>query len=482
MRLVSRAPRTGSRPFTRRAGLGLGLGATAAGGAVLAACSSPSGGAPATGRAATTLEFWGGPSPAARQDQVNSWNAAHPEAQVHFSAVAAVGQGAAAQRTLAAALAANTAPHALDFDRFQVATYANWRAFRPLDDLLARDRIDVARFAPLAMQEAQGVDGRLYGLPSSLDLRLLYWNKERFAAAGLDPERPPATWDDLADAAVRASRSDGAGAPDRLGLDVGGGQTSLHLFAWQNGGGFQSPDGKTATLPLAPNGEALQWMVDLVRAQGGWEALDRQHRRWPGEDGPGHPFLTGELALQYQLPGWAGNILARYRPETAFGVAPPPRRRPADDDLTWSGGYSYVLNRDRPDAAATWAFLSWLLSEAGCRVALDGERERVRAAGGEFLPGLTGQPALDAAFLERYRTGRPALDAVPELALRLLARSRVRERSIAAFDLWEGVIGAQTDALTGQAEPQPALEQHNARVQRALDQAWVFTPGRDGGR
>jgi multiple sugar transport system substrate-binding protein len=474
MRQVNRTPSTESRPFTRRASLGLG--ATAAGAVVLAACDPPgTSGAPAARRAGATLEFWGGPSAAARQDQVARWNEANPRVQVRFRTVPGVGQGAEALRMLVAAVAAHTTPHLLDFDRFQVPACANWRVFRTLDDLLKRDRYDLARLAPVAVEEATGLDGRLYGLPSSVDNRLLFWNKTRFADAGLHPDAPP-SWDALGEIAPRLAAGDGTGNLDRFGLDPGGGQATLHLFAWQNGGGFQSADGKSATLPLAPNVAALQWMIELVHAQGGWAALHRRRERWSREDGAGHPFLTGELAMQYQLPNWAGDTVARYRPTMDFGVAAPPPRRAGGPALTWSGGYSYVMSRDTTDVDASWELLRWLVDEPAWLTAFDGERARAQAVGGIYLPGMTGQPALDARLLERYRTGHPALDAVPEVALRLMVQSRVRERSIAAADLWDGVIRAQSEAFFGEDAPQPALERHNVLAQRALDQAWIFGP------
>ncbi|MDQ3701574.1 MAG: extracellular solute-binding protein, partial [Chloroflexota bacterium] len=442
--------------------------------AAVAACTWPAGKGSHTGgpgsRVPVALEFWGGPNGEQRQDQVATWNTAHPEAQVTFRAVPAVGQGTRALRTFAAAVAGQTAPHVLDFDRFQVATYVNWQVFRPLDGYLSRDRAELERFLPVALDEAYSFDKRLYGLPSSVDNRLLYWNKAHFAEAGLDPETPPATWEALKAYALQLGRQ------DRLGFHPEQGQASLHLFAWQNGGGFQAPDGKTATLGLARNTEALQWMADLVDELGGWPALQALRERWTSRPEGQHPFLTGELAMELQLPNWAGDTLGRYGPQTAFGVAAPPVRRAGDPPLTWSGGYSYVMSRETKDGDAAWELVKWLVGEEAYGVAYDGELARARTMGGMYRPGLTGQPALDDKMLARYQTGLPAVDAVADVARRLLPRTRVRERSIAAADLWDGVLRAQGEALSGQSDPQRALESNNALVQRALDQAWVFAP------
>lgn len=40
-------------------------------------------------------------------------------------------------------------------------------------------------------------DGKMYGVPTNNETMAFIWNKQLFADAGLDPESPPATWDDV---------------------------------------------------------------------------------------------------------------------------------------------------------------------------------------------------------------------------------------------------------------------------------------------
>ena len=40
-------------------------------------------------------------------------------------------------------------------------------------------------------------DGKVYGVPTNNETMALIWNAQIFRDAGLDPEQPPATWDDL---------------------------------------------------------------------------------------------------------------------------------------------------------------------------------------------------------------------------------------------------------------------------------------------
>ena len=153
--------------------------------------------------------------------------------------------------------------------------------------------------------------------------------------------------------------------------------------------------------------------------------------------------------MQYQVDGWAGDVVARHRPDFRFGVAPLPVRRDGDPPLTWSGGSSYVIGREAKNADAAWDLLKWLVSEAGWTAACEGAVARAKAQGGLFVPGMTGQPALDRRLAARYQTGHPALDAVPQQAAALMEHSRFRELSVAAADLWDGATRAHTEALSG---------------------------------
>ena len=51
-------------------------------------------------------------------------------------------------------------------------------------------------FWPGAMKSVTW-DGKTYGVPTNNETMALIWNAGLFEEAGLDPEKPPATWDDL---------------------------------------------------------------------------------------------------------------------------------------------------------------------------------------------------------------------------------------------------------------------------------------------
>ncbi|MDQ3700970.1 MAG: extracellular solute-binding protein [Chloroflexota bacterium] len=449
----------------------------------LAACGAP--GAPGAGQGGqsvaldkkvASIELWGSPTDDGRKDQVTAWNAKYPNLKLTFGTQHnTTTQGEASFAPIIAAAAAGVPPTVVDFDRFQVAALALKRLWMPLDDFIKRDKYDMNRFAPLVVPEAKGVDGKWYAMIRSADDRLLYWNKELFQEVGLDPEKPPTTWDELKQFALRLNkRGAGAGGFDRVGFHTEFGQSHYHIFGWQNGGSFQAADGKKATLPDGKNQEALQWMTDFMKDAGGWGPLEDFRKSW-GTNAQ-DAFLANQVAMVYQTNGSTPGNVARFRPDMNFGVAAPPVKKAGDKPLTWSGGHSYCISTGAKDADVGWELCKWLIGEEGITALYDGNLARARATGGAYVPPMTGQPELDKSMFAKYKTGNAAVDKVPDFAVSLMQYSRVREPSIASQALWDGVKASQTQAISQAKSAKQALDDNQILVQTALDQAWGSAP------
>jgi hypothetical protein len=130
---------TGTFPLTRRAHLAAG--GLAAGALTLAACGPQApaagggdeAGAPLEKRKPVKLDFWGDPASDERKDQINAWNQKYPNLQVTFGTAKTTGQGVDAVAAITAAAAAGTPPHVVDFDRFQVNSFAARKVFQSPD-------------------------------------------------------------------------------------------------------------------------------------------------------------------------------------------------------------------------------------------------------------------------------------------------------------------------------------------------------------
>jgi len=94
-------------------------------------------------------------------------------------------------------------------------------AIVPFDDFAQSqaDKSWIKSFFPAFMENSQ-TGGKTWGIPFQRSTIVLYWNKEAFKAAGLDPEKAPATWAEELDFAEKLTRRDGAGNTTQWGMQI----------------------------------------------------------------------------------------------------------------------------------------------------------------------------------------------------------------------------------------------------------------------
>ena len=95
-------------------------------------------------------------------------------------------------------------------------------AIIPFDDILktAEDRAWLKSFFPAFMENSQ-TGGKTWGIPFQRSTIVLYWNKEMFKEAGLDPEpRRPRTWTEMLDYAQKLTKRDAGGKVTQWGVQI----------------------------------------------------------------------------------------------------------------------------------------------------------------------------------------------------------------------------------------------------------------------
>ncbi|MER6072862.1 extracellular solute-binding protein [Streptomyces sp. NPDC001817] len=113
------------------------------------------------------------------------------------------------------------------------------------------------------LRDIYTVDGRVYGIPRTGYSMGLIYNRKLFQKAGLDPDKPPTTWDEVrADARKIAALGNGTvGYADYSAQNQGGWHFTAELYS--QGGDVVSPDGKKAAVD-SPEGHAvLQNLHDM---------------------------------------------------------------------------------------------------------------------------------------------------------------------------------------------------------------------------
>lgn len=242
-------------------------------------------------------------------------------------------------------------------------TMASTQMAIPLDDFIAADGAEgkayIEDFLPGFMEDSY-VDGKIYSIPFQRSTMIMFYNKDAFIEAGLDPEAPPATWEELAEYGQKLTKKDANGNVERYGVGIalnsGSAQWAFTGFALQNsknGENLMTEDGKKALFDTPENVEALQFWCDL---QNKYQCMQPGIVQWT--DLPAQ-FLAGEVAIIYHTTGNLANISqnANFNFGTAFLAAGKRQGAPT------GGGNFYIsrgISEERQKAA--WDFIKFATS------------------------------------------------------------------------------------------------------------------------
>ncbi|TDG10811.1 sugar ABC transporter substrate-binding protein [Paraburkholderia guartelaensis] len=117
----------------------------------------------------------------------------HPDVHVQ---IRKVGFAALNDETMRAVMSGNM-PDVVPIDNPNTAMFASKNALLDLDPYLAKSKvIDAKQIFPGPLKNATW-NGKVYAIPRGTNTLALYYNKDMFKAAGLDPEHAPQTWDEL---------------------------------------------------------------------------------------------------------------------------------------------------------------------------------------------------------------------------------------------------------------------------------------------
>lgn len=191
--------------------------------------------------------------------------------------------------------------------------------------------------------ESCTLNGTIYGIPWVAGTRALFYNKELFEKAGLDPEKPPVTWEELLSYATRIHRP----KEGRYGFGLNTGERYI-LFkkfmplAWGNGGRILTDDMGRSAFFSQENLDALDFYCSLKP----YSLVEKQ-------DVLDMTFKQGKLGMMIS-GGWNLRTIPADAPELKYGVALIPKPR-ADHGLHASFAGSEILvtfanSKHKPEA------------------------------------------------------------------------------------------------------------------------------------
>ncbi len=252
------------------------------------------------------------------------------------------------QQKLPASIATNTAPDFVLFGVENIAPYVSNGSLEDISDFWDAAGVEQTNFLTNVL-DLSYVDGKLYGTPMQYNVSYLYWNKDLFKAAGLDPDTPPATLDELADYAVKLTDE----SKNQYGLALPTDATYMQ-FLWANGGDADDPVTNTNLLNSEENLKTLEWLQDLTVNK------KVSPMNITGSDAD-TMLQAGQIAMYMSGP-WQINGLREQN--INFGIAPCVAG--SAGAFSPAGGCSYVIPKGIDDTKkeAVYKFMKYWLSDA----------------------------------------------------------------------------------------------------------------------
>ncbi|GGD78483.1 extracellular solute-binding protein [Paenibacillus nasutitermitis] len=219
---------------------------------------------------------------------------------------------------------------------------------------------DKDQFIPSSMQ-AGTIDGKVYGLPGSMYVTGLFWNKKMFKEAGLDPDTPPANWDELVSFGKKLTNP----AKKQYGLTLLGMEWAdwwFEYYVWQAGGDLTHlQDDGTVQLAFTeePSVTALQFYKDLK-----WKNKIVQNNVLQSYQDNMNDVYQGRAAMSNGASGGFGDYAGNGLDLNEIGFAPYPVG-PSGKGPGQIGGAYWIINpktsKEKQDAA--WKYITYLNSK-----------------------------------------------------------------------------------------------------------------------
>ncbi|MBI5092000.1 MAG: extracellular solute-binding protein [Candidatus Hydrogenedentes bacterium] len=310
-------------------------------------------------------------------------------------------------------------------------------------------------------------NGELYGIPESTNPHVLAYNRKIFREAGLDPDKPPATWDEWLDVTRRLTQHDSDGHITRMGT-VFNVRDELSFYITQLGGKVFSEDGGRCQLDTPEGLQALTFLKALYDAQGGRQACDQFGATQIAND-QNNPFGLGKVAMSVE-DDWIIFRIMRFNPDIELGIAPvpAPAGHPPVTVSPTSPIYMIPVNARHPKEG--WDFIRFVNSPEGCLIMAGAMDVQAREKGRAYMyPGLRPNRKVLAALSAKYSPQDPLLrqcyDNV-KLIMEGLVPPPISPVSALLRDEMRRTL--ERTAL-GQMSPEAAIQDSNRRLQEQLD-------------
>lgn len=261
--------------------------------------------------------------------------------------------GSSLEEKLPAAIASKTAPALIIRGNFDTATYADNGVLAPADDFFDVSGMSESDFSEASIGALQ-YDGKQYMIPMQVHSTFLYWNKDLFKEAGLDPETPPSTWEEAAEFAEKIT--DPSKKIFGIGFPVSGAPCYFDAMFKSNGGDVFDADGTASVLDSEANLKTLEYIQKL--AKDGCSPVGST-----GAD-TDNLMLAGQLGIYCGGPWLISGLREN---DINFGVAGMPAGSEGAKGVIEVQGFGVTSTCSEEEKAAAYDFIAYWNSPEVCK-------------------------------------------------------------------------------------------------------------------
>lgn len=223
-----------------------------------------------------------------------------------------------------------------------------------LKPYIEKDGFAMDQFYEAAVKYVSYEEG-IYGMPLIWGTRMLVYNKQMFRDAGLDPEKPPKTLEELEEYADKLTKLDAKGNIEVMGFHPSLGNASFMDYLDGRGGElFDENDN-----PIINNDtvlKTLEWYVDMTNKYGAKQAQSlKSSSATTGID----PFLAGFVAMEVNVNDFYKKLAES---DMDYGLAPIPIPAEGGVRAATGGGFDLEVfdHGDPAKVEAAWKFVSFM--------------------------------------------------------------------------------------------------------------------------
>ncbi len=334
------------------------------------------------------------------------------------------------------------------------------KVITPMQDFIDKEGFDVSDIEP-NVANYYSIDGRLQSMPFNTSNPVLYYNKDLFKAAGLDPEKAPRTWDQVAEYARKLTIKDASGTTTQYGC-------SFAMYGWfveqfiavQGGYYVNNENGRTARATEAtfngPEGVALLTWWKSIIDEGICANLGRSttDTKKAFDSGVAAMTLDSTAGLRDRIDAAAGKF------EVGVGFLPRAKEEDYKTAGTIIGGASVWIINQRPveEQEAAWKFVKFMSSaDSQAYWHIQTGYYPINAKGYNHPD--------DIAWREKYPQFQVAVDQ-----LHMSPKTNVTAGGLIGVfpEARQTVEAALEECFAGQATPQEALDKAAASVTQAI--------------